>query len=273
MNRVFFRQELEAVATFWRIQRPDGVAIALTSHDRDLWFNGMLHCSSPGMVPSAVRRSSDLSSDSAEVQGALTHDSISAADLVSGRFDGARIEIGVVDWETLESAVLYRGFMGSIAEEAGGFQAELESVKAALEADVVPRTSPTCRAQFCGLGCTLNPSKFTHEGRLSAVDLESNMVSFTTAIPAEKFEFGSLRWIDGPHAGLSMEIKSAQASWLILDVSLDPELKPGSRALLREGCDHTLATCRDRFNNAINFRGEPFLPGNDLIARYPQAVP
>ena len=31
------------------------------------------------------------------------------------------------------------------------------------------------------------------------------------------------------------------------------------------------ATCRDRFANAQNFRGEPHLPGNDLLTRYPGA--
>nr|WP_232014937.1 phage BR0599 family protein [Sphingopyxis sp. EG6] len=30
-----------------------------------------------------------------------------------------------------------------------------------------------------------------------------------------------------------------------------------------------LATCRERFANAINFRGEAHLPGNDLLTRYP----
>ena len=54
-----------------------------------------------------------------------------------------------------------------------------------------------------------------------------------------------------------------------LDIALDPALAPGTRALLREGCDHTLATCAARFGNAVNFQGEPFLPGNDLLARYP----
>ncbi|HKR91916.1 phage BR0599 family protein, partial [Novosphingobium sp.] len=34
-------------------------------------------------------------------------------------------------------------------------------------------------------------------------------------------------------------------------------------------CDHTLNTCAARFSNAANFRGEPFLPGNDLLVRYP----
>jgi hypothetical protein len=38
--------------------------------------------------------------------------------------------------------------------------------------------------------------------------------------------------------------------------------------ILREGCDHTLPTCAERFANAVNFQGEPFLPGNDLVVRY-----
>ena len=45
--------------------------------------------------------------------------------------------------------------------------------------------------------------------------------------------------------------------------------EPGTRVLLREGCDRTLATCAGRYGNAINFQGEPHLPGNDLITRYP----
>ena len=43
----------------------------------------------------------------------------------------------------------------------------------------------------------------------------------------------------------------------------------GGPVLLREGCDRTLDTCAMRFGNAVNFQGEPFLPGNDMITRYP----
>ena len=57
---------------------------------------------------------------------------------------------------------------------------------------------------------------------------------------------------------------------LVLDPPLDQALDPGWRALVREGCDHGLDTCATRFGNAANFRGEPFLPGNDLLARYPE---
>lgn len=269
MSRVFFRQELEGVATFWRVHRRDGVTLGFTGHDRDLWFDGVLHRAAPGMVPSAIRRSADLNPDSAEVQGALTHEAIRPADLAAGRFDGAAVEIGVADWENLERAVLYRGEIGGVSEEAGSFSAELHSAKAELEADTVPRTSPTCRAPFCGPGCTLSAAKYTHEAVVATVDLAANRVAFAGGPAPEALRDGHLRWLDGPHAGLAMEVIAADASGLVVDVELDPVLAAGTRARLREGCDHTVQTCQARFGNAVNFQGEPFLPGNDLLARHP----
>jgi uncharacterized phage protein (TIGR02218 family) len=270
MARVFNREELEGLATFWRVQRRDGVTLGFTGHDRDLWFEGVLHRAAPGMLPSAVRRGADFSPDSVEVQGALTHDGIAAAHLSAGRFDGARVAIGVVDWETLESAVLFSGEIGEVSGEANGFTAELQSAKALLEMDPVPRTGPTCRARFCGPGCTLSAARFTHEATVETVDLEASRVSFSGGPAAGAMSEGSVRWLDGPHAGVTMQV-NREEDGLLLDVLLDPALEPGTRALLREGCDHTWQTCHARFGNAVNFQGEPFVPGNDLLARYPKA--
>lgn len=273
MSRVFFREELETVATYWRIFRRDGVTLGFTTHDRDLWFDGVIHRAAPGMLPSAIRRTADLEPDSAEIQGALTHDAIRAQDLAAGRFDAARLEAGVVDWKTLERAPIYTGELGAVNREANRFEAELRSAKALLEMDVVPRTSPTCRAQFCGPGCNLSAARHTHEARVSAVDASANRVSFTDAPPPAAMRDGSLRWIDGPGAGDEAQVVEAGAAGLILDLALPAGLAPGTRALLREGCDHTLATCHQRFANALNFQAEPFLPGNDLMARYPVFAP
>jgi uncharacterized phage protein (TIGR02218 family) len=49
------------------------------------------------------------------------------------------------------------------------------------------------------------------------------------------------------------------------------EVEPGCRVELRDGCDKRFETCVTRFANAVNFRGEPHLPGNDLLMRYPGA--
>lgn len=269
MGRTFFAAALDSAATWWRIYRRDGVTIGLTSHDRDLWFGGVLHRAAPGMVPSAIRRTADISADSAEITGALAHDAISAEDLATGRFDGARLEMGLVDWDTLERVTIYSGEIGAIWEEAGSFGAELISAKARLNADLVPRTSPTCRAAFCGPGCGLNAARFEHEVQITLLDTEGGRVTWTGGPDTATVANGTLRWIDGPHAGRQMPITRADDGGITLDQPLDPDYGSATRALLREGCDHTFATCANRFANGPNFRGDPFLPGNDLLARYP----
>ena len=45
----------------------------------------------------------------------------------------------------------------------------------------------------------------------------------------------------------------------------------GDMVEIMEGCDKSFATCTARFANAANFRGEPHLPGMDLLTRYPGA--
>ena len=127
MSRLWFAEPLETVAAFWRVMRRDGVTLGFTTHDRDLWFDGVCHRAASGMTPSAIRRSADLDADSAEAEGALTHEAITAADLAAGRFDGATLRAGLVDWESLERDHLYRGAIGSVVEEEGRFTAALTS--------------------------------------------------------------------------------------------------------------------------------------------------
>jgi len=273
MTRTWFTEDLETVATFWRILRRDGVTLGFTSHDRDLWLDGVLHRASPGMLPSSIRRTGDVEPDSAEVRGALTHDAIRSQDLAAGRFDGAQIRIGVVDWESGDHEVLYAGTVGAITEEDGAFSVDLVSRKAELHRDPVPRTSPACRAEFCGPGCNLNPAAFTREVRLLGIDTPANSARFDGALDAANYAAGSVRWLAGPQIGEAMTIMGGDgAGGLVLDQPVETATPLGSVARLREGCDHTLGTCADRFGNAVNFRGEPFLPGNDLLTRYPGPV-
>lgn len=273
MSRIWFSQDLETVATFWRVQRRDGVTLGFTAHDADLWFEGVLHRAAPGMMPSAIRRSADFEPDSAEVEGALSHESITAQDLAAGRFDGARVAIGLVDWATLEHFVLYRGAIGSVSEESGKYSATLVSRKAELQWDPVPRTSPSCRAVFCGPGCALSAARFNHSGQLVSVDLDSNTVVVASPVALDRLAGGHLRWLDGPMAGTGSAIVGVDAGALVLAAPIDSDMAAGLRLVLREGCDRTITTCATRFDNAVNFQGEPYLPGNDLIARYPVASP
>jgi uncharacterized phage protein (TIGR02218 family) len=268
MSRVWFEQELETVATYWRINRVDGVSFGFTTHDANLWFDGVLHLATPGMTPTAIRRSAGFEADSAEIEGAISHDAIDSFGLSSGRYDGARVVVGLVDWQSLEHQPIYSGKIGGVSEEAGRYVASLESRKAELSYDPIPRTSPSCRADFCGRDCGLSAHLYEHEAILVSHDTSYNLVALASSADSSKLLNGNVRWLDGPYAGLSMGILGRKGDALLLDMPVDRSIPSGSRAILREGCDHTLATCSARFSNAVNFRGEPFLPGNDLLIRY-----
>ena len=46
------------------------------------------------------------------------------------------------------------------------------------------------------------------------------------------------------------------------------QIEAGDTFVVTAGCDKRFDTCRARFNNAVNFRGFPHIPGNDFITSY-----
>ena len=82
---------------------------------------------------------------------------------------------------------------------------------------------------------------------------------------------GRLRYVRGPNCGIATTIIAiADDTVRVRDVPREP-VETGCRVELREGCDKRFETCVARFDNAVNFRGEPHLPGNDLLTRFPGA--
>jgi uncharacterized phage protein (TIGR02218 family) len=82
-----------------------------------------------------------------------------------------------------------------------------------------------------------------------------------------------LTWESGPNAGRSIEVKSwTQATGqLELFLPMGYAIQPGDLFRIHPGCDKRLDTCIDRFANLLNFRGEPYVPGTDLLMTYPDA--
>ena len=82
---------------------------------------------------------------------------------------------------------------------------------------------------------------------------------------------GLLRWFGGANCGLENAVALGAGMAVTLRAVPAFVVEPGVLVELVEGCDKSLATCGGRFGNAINFRGEPYLPGSDLLTRYPGA--
>ncbi|MFD1033092.1 DUF2163 domain-containing protein [Sphingomonas hankookensis] len=258
---------MSAVTTLtwcWRIERRDGVTIGLTAHDRDVVVDGLPYRAAPGMVPSAIERDDTLDAPVMAVEGALSHAAVSAEDLLAGRYDGARVEVFAVDWDTGGAPVsIASGRIGAVELRRGRFAAELLGAEARLEAPVVEATSPGCRAMLGDRRCRVPMA-----GRRRVVRVSGQEGTRVTLAAGAGFARGRLRWIGGANSGLAAMIVAADADGVTLEQA--PRFGGvGALVEISEGCDGTLPTCRDRFGNVANFRGEPHLPGIDLLTRYP----
>ena len=262
-------KELTTIAFCWRIERRDGVTLGFTSHDRDLDVEGLRYRSAPGILPSAIGLTAGFELDRLDVAGALTSDAITADDLAAGRWDGARLSIFMVDWENVAAGriAVARGELGDVVVRSSAFEAELCGATAALERPVVEQTSPECRAQLGDKRCRVDMAGRVRLTRIVAMVGESRL-EVESAAGADAYRYGRLRWIDGPNGGLSQGIAGCDGAMLTLR---DPPHFPaamGDLVEISEGCDKSFTTCHGRFANADNFRGEPHLPGVDLLTRY-----
>ncbi len=102
--------------------------------------------------------------------------------------------------------------------------------------------------------------------------------TFTVAVDEPRavdgwFAGGVLAWESGANAGRSIEVKAwTQATGAIeLFLPVGYPIAVGDLFRLHPGCDKRLDTCIERFANVLNFRGEPYVPGQDLLMSYPDA--
>ena len=260
--------ELTTMALCWRLDRADGVTIGFT-HDRDLAIGGVTFLASPGMVPSAIRQSDGFDVDTLDLQGALTHDAITADDLAAGRWDGAAFSLFACDWSDPAAGTLplARGEIGDVSIRDGAFTAELRGPTALLERPVVEQTTPDCRAMLGDRRCRVDLAPRTRFAHVTAAD--GVVLTLDTAEPvANAYAYSRLRWFDGANAGLAAPIAASNGVTVTLRDPPAFAIAAGALVEIVAGCDRLFATCCARFANAANFRGEPHLPGNDLLTRY-----
>lgn len=268
----FLHPELTTIALCWRLERRDGVALGFTTHDCDLAIGGLVYRAAPGMLPSAIGRSDGFDPDTLDIEGALSSDAITSADLKAGRWDGAALFVFMADWEAPEGErlALARGELGEVSIRGGAFEAELRGPTALLDAAAVEQTSPECRARLGDKRCRVDMAARVTATRIAAV-VGEDAVDVEAAAPGNAYGYGLLRWIGGANSGLDSPV--LRSDGVRLTLREPPPFAPavGDLVEIEEGCDTLLATCSGRFGNAANFRGEPHLPGIDLLTRFPGA--
>jgi uncharacterized phage protein (TIGR02218 family) len=264
----------------WTIARADGVTQGFTDHDVALAFDGVTYEAVSGFTASEVQSQLNLAVDNLTVIGALSSATLNESDLAAGLYDDASIEIWRVNWADTDQRVLMRkGALGQVARGKTAFQAELRGLAHVLNQEVGRVYGYSCDADLGDARCTVDLSDPAFSGAgsvVSVLDARRFTVSGLSGFADSWFANGRLAWTSGANAGRAMEIKRhgvcGGTVTLELWQQMSEAVAAGDDFALTAGCDKQFQTCKAKFANAANFRGHPYMPGNDAVTAYPASM-
>jgi uncharacterized phage protein (TIGR02218 family) len=252
----------------WKIARCDGVMLGFTDHDAPVTFDGLTYEADSGFTPSEVQSHLDLSVDNLSVTGALSSASLNEDDLAAGRFDGAALELWRVNWAAPEQRALMRkATLGEVKRGRTAFAAEVRGLTAALNRPVGRVFGHSCDAMLGDARCTVTPA--TIAVTIAAVrNPRIFTVTGAQSYDTDCFAYGIAAFTSGACKGASSEIKRHTMAGGITTIELwlapSESLLPGDALTLTQGCDKEFSTCKNKFSNAVNFRGCPYMPGTAI---------
>lgn len=260
-------------AKAWMISRADGLVLGFTDHDGELQFDGVRFLPDSGLTARVVAQASGLSVDNSEAEGVLSSDAITGADLMAGRWDGAGLRMWEVDWRDVSNRrLVFRGSLGEVSHSAGRFRAELRGLSEPLAASVGRVCHPRCPARLGDSSCGLRVSDPALSGAFVVAETIETNLRFADAqgFDAGWFTRGMLRVLSGAAKGLEVAIRGdtvTDSGGREVELWRSPavRIQPGDQVLLVAGCDKRAETCRLKFNNFLNFRGFPHMPGEDWL--------
>lgn len=258
----------------WLVRRRDGFGLGFTDHDVALQFDGTTFRPDHGMTARVLMQGAGLSVDNSEAEGALTDGAITEKDLLAGKWDGAELTLWEVDWSHVDARrKIFAGSLGEVSRSDGAFRAELRGLSEPLNAAWGRVYHPRCSARLGDRACGKDLGSDSYTVLLGLEDCEDGRIFRFSDFPAYDsgwFERGVLAVLGGEAEGLQAQIKndialSEGGREIELWKSLGIHPVAGDRIRLTAGCDKRAETCRLKFNNYLNFRGFPHLPGEDWL--------
>jgi uncharacterized phage protein (TIGR02218 family) len=260
----------------WTVARNDGAVQGFTDHDEDVVLGGVTCRAGTGLTASEAAQKLGLAVDGSEFSGALSDDSLNEDDLAAGLYDAAAVALWLVDWSAPDLRVLLaNGTLGEIKREGMAFTAEVRGLSQRLSEESGRLYTAGCSADLGDARCKVDLDNPAYRGD-GAVDVLPATSSFGAkgldAFADGWFTGGKLTFTGGANAGLSVEVKTHVndgAVSLTLWQQMPQSIAVGDTFTVTAGCDKRFTTCHDRFDNVVNFRGFPHIPGNDFVIRYP----
>jgi uncharacterized phage protein (TIGR02218 family) len=265
----------------WALTRRDGVVMGFTDHDRALAFEGIVFRPDTGLSALALQQTTGLSVDNTEALGALSDAAIREADIEAGRYDGAGLRAWLVNWQDVEARTLiFAGTIGELRRVGGAFEAELRGLTDALNVPLGRVYQKSCSAVLGDRDCGFDLDTPGYVSERPAEVVEENRVfrfGEMGGVAEDWFRHGVIRVLSGAATGLIGLIKrdrlEGAGRMIELWQPLGAQVVAGDALRIEAGCDKRMSTCQFKFDNLLNFRGFPDIPGDDWTITDPTKSP
>ena len=277
-------QRVGSLAICWRVVRNDGVLILGTEHDRDLTialgdspdlFDGTYKANA-GITGSDLKATDNLSVDNSEVNGSYNRDltivDLRAADIEAGLFDLAAVTIFVCNWKDPDAfqIILGAGTLGDITRTAeGAYRTERRGLAQALTKNFIRSVGIDCDAIFGDDRCGFDLATVTFSGIVTAVTSRRIFdATIGSGFDETQGRRGTVTWTYGANEGFAMDVKETVGGVVTLFLGMPLDIQIGDTFNITQGCDFKFATCKDEYDNLLNFRGHGFyVPGQHEILK------
>ncbi len=238
----------------WRVTRRDGTVLGFTEHDADLTVDHTRFLAASGFSASEAETALGLAAPNGEVAGAFSSEAIADSDLERGRYDGARVEVLLVNWADPAQFLLeHVREIGEVTRTDNSFRAELRGLAARLDQPTGRVYGRRCDARLGDGRCGVSLAAFKAMGEIVAADTLQASVSGISGFASGWFAFGVLTFTSGTLAAVQ---------WISAGI------RPAIRRASASGCRCPKARCRATHSRSSPAVTRPFRPAGPSSAMH-----
>ncbi len=240
------------------ITRRDGTVLRIAEAQSAITVDGDVYEPLAGCEISAVKHTIGGETPSLEISAA--HNSAAAR-----TFDTATVDIGLYDSAEVDLYIVNRAnptvlghmFSGTIQPinytVSGNVSFDVRGPSVHAGIGYIQKFAPMCRTDLFSSLCTVDKDAYALAATVTAI---INRFNFTVSIapsPDGYLNNGTVL----TETGVGFEIANQAGGNLTAFLPYHRVLAVGMALTLWPGCDKRIATCANKFNNALNFQGEP----------------
>ena len=263
-----------------RLEREDGTVFGWTSADRDVpasadlgGLGALLYASAPGLDVANFATSAGLAVDNSELTILPDDSIITRADILAGRWNNAEWVLMRYNWADPSMGVETRGTgrLGEIRPRSSAYVAEMRGLQQYLQQPVGAASTKTCRARLGDAMCMVDLGPWTETGTITGVTSKQIFTDSSRAEADDYFGEGILTWTGGLNTGLSQKVKTYASDTFTLSLPMIFNVQVGDTYSVVAGCRKRLdEDCAAKFDNELNFQGEPHRPTVDELTSAPE---